>query len=248
MKQTLFLDQQGILTCLQCPSPLVPQRDSPQNTLDTPLYIETPPNKHTYKNTTVRACLCVSWGCLCTHWTTYINPRVGQFSAAAHEGALFLKRGTGFKPEAPIKEKCQPLGSKARFPTLKLHIPSLNPELKPQTLPNLNPKKPCFWPSKPPPSPLFASLPSTACGTYPCRCHGHGPHHCHSCTPGLYGGHRAVLRGNPGWAERHTPCSSRRSPELSWPLGGRMEALLDTHTPWDSQQSPTGRDIGHTLV
>lgn len=69
-----------------------------------------------------------------------------------------MKRGTGFKPEAPIKEKRQSLGSKARFPTLKLHIPSLNPELKPQTLPNLNPKPP----DKPPPSPLFASLSSTA--------------------------------------------------------------------------------------
>lgn len=43
-----------------------------------------------------------------------------------------MKRGTGFKPQAPIKEKLQPFGSEAQFPTLKLHIPSLNPELNPK--------------------------------------------------------------------------------------------------------------------
>lgn len=136
-------------------------------------------------------------------------------------------------------------------PAAWLGSQNLHPEVthslaQPQTLPNLNPKTPpASDPPTPPALPLLSQPPHhhLPCGTYPCRCHGYGPHHCHSCTPGLYGGHRAVLRGNPGWAERHTPCSIRSRPGLSSLLGDRMEAQPDSHTPPDIQQSPTVTDI-----
>lgn len=147
-------------------------------------------------------------------------------------------------PKPLSKRNSSRLARKPDSPALKLHIPSLSPELNP--VPNLDPKAP---PASDPP--VLSSLfqPSYhLCGTYPCRCRGYGLHRCHSCTPGLYGGHRAVLRGNPGWAEQHTPCSSCIHLGLSWPLGDRMGALPDTHTPLDSQQSPTGGDRECTLV
>lgn len=95
-----------------------------------------------------------------------VNPRVGLFSAAAHEGTLFFKCGAGFKPEAPIKETSQPLGLGTRFPTLKLHIPSLNLLSKtPNCVQSRPHNSPCIWQSNPPALPSFSLLSTSVAHT-----------------------------------------------------------------------------------
>lgn len=159
---------------------------------------------------------------MCTHWTTYINPGVGQVSVAAHEGALLSKCGTGIKPQRDSPAAWR--GNQIPHPEVT-HSLTQPRSLTPPNLP---------------------SLPPLGC-THPCRCRVSGPRRCHSCTPGLYGGHRAVLRGSPGWAERHTPCSSRSHLGQSWLLGDRTGAPLDTHTPLGSLRSPTAQEVGIIL-
>lgn len=160
--------------------------------------------------------------CLCTHWTTYINPGFGPVSVAAHEGALLSKCGTSFKPQRD---------SPAAWRGNQIPHPEVTHSLtQPQSLT--------------PPSP--PSLPPLGC-THPCRCRASVPRRCRSCTPGLCGGHRVALRGSPGWAARRTPCSSRSRPAQSWLLGGRSGASLDTHTPLGSLQSPGTQNINIIL-
>lgn len=139
---------------------------------------------------------------VCVHTALLVQiPGVGRVSVAAREGPQFflgflkkVARASNPNPPPPaplIKEKPQPLGSEASIPTLKLHIPSLNPEL--------DPKNPDAQPKPNPPSSLFwAFSHHHRCATHPCRCRGCGPHRCRSCTPGPCGGRRVVPRGNPG--------------------------------------------------
>lgn len=119
-KQTLFLDQKGNVDLFTTSFPLTPWVGLPTQHPGyphPPLYSNNP-NKHTYKNTTVCACVFVCFTGLFVYTLQHLYKYRGWpgFSHRLMKVLCFLKRGTGFKPQAPIKEKPQPPWLRSQIP------------------------------------------------------------------------------------------------------------------------------------